>query len=341
MVGAGLLTVADHILTRNNPSEARELLRELLPAGMSSIRASIFGQQFLAAESTHSIGLRGTIEPLVRKHARPAGGLTRPAERRTRLGPNTFPNGSPTISSTGTWVISTVSHRSVASTLRANPAVSDRFRWITWQGGPLPRHSGSDPAERLPLPQPVQPSQQVGAQRADPFEFDAAITAIADELGRSTRPIDYRRRRLALKNWSIDTTLWQEIVELAATKACQPIDYHRHLVSVLIWAQITCGEPAYAPSPIKNQHPAETLRRQRKAPRWALPHNQRPSHRQLICLLDSLADRMASRIDNGHAVSTGPPSKISANGPNSTTSPRPPSRPERKPPRNDSTSYQH
>jgi hypothetical protein len=118
MVGAGLLTVADHILTRNNPSEAWELLRELLPAGMSSIRASIFGQQFLAAESTHSIGLRGTIEPLVRKHARPAGGLTRPAERRTRLGPNTFPNGSPTISSTGTWVISTVSHRSCFNVAR-------------------------------------------------------------------------------------------------------------------------------------------------------------------------------------------------------------------------------
>ncbi|WP_331747870.1 TniQ family protein (plasmid) [Streptomyces sp. NBC_00984] len=91
-----------------------------------------------------------------------------------------------------------------------------------------------------------------------PGRFTTALRALARELDAGPSPVDYRRRRVALNNWSLSPREWQEILRALPRPRFERDprldDYARQGASAFAWAHITQGEPRFAPRPILLSH---------------------------------------------------------------------------------------
>ncbi|MGW4995436.1 TniQ family protein [Streptomyces mirabilis] len=91
-----------------------------------------------------------------------------------------------------------------------------------------------------------------------PDRFTTALRALARELDDAPSPVDYRRRRIALDNWSLSPREWQEILRALPRPRFERNprldDYARQGASAFVWAHITQGEPRFAPRPMVLSH---------------------------------------------------------------------------------------
>ncbi|WP_239115425.1 hypothetical protein [Streptomyces sp. SID8499] len=148
----------------------------------------------------------------------------------------------------------------------------------------------------------------VAVSRVDPLEFHMALEGIADEISSMSSPVDYRRRRGALRGWALDQVAWEDIIkQLTPTPASwhPPAfdDRKRQVASVFVWAQVTQGEHVFAPRPIEA---AQTPDVQRK---WGLTRNTTwchltrpdaaPHYADLRKVLAKYAIQLAQSIDTG------------------------------------------
>jgi len=141
-----------------------------------------------------------------------------------------------------------------------------------------------------------------------------ALDAIADELESAARPIDYATRRDALRTWTIPPADWDNLTAplRARPAAGSPADWgerHRRAASVLAWMQITQGERICAPLVRAHQHAApsrsqlagdlsQAIYRSRRHPR--------ERHGALLHTLKPYTEQLASRIDRGETITSGP-----------------------------------
>ncbi|MFI7643369.1 hypothetical protein, partial [Nonomuraea sp. NPDC049400] len=150
--------------------------------------------------------------------------------------------------------------------------------------------------------------------RQDPDDFDAAVRAIADQLGRSRQLVNYQRRRTALADWCLSPDDWTHILLETNCKFRVDLgDRERQFASIIVWTQVTCGEFAFAPRPIRDQQAAQIQRgawRGRPAPRgWPFhltsPESASPKYLVLRQVLDAYANELAVRVDEGAVVPNG------------------------------------
>ncbi|MCT9113776.1 TniQ family protein [Streptomyces mirabilis] len=142
-------------------------------------------------------------------------------------------------------------------------------------------------------------------------DFTRALRNLACDLDAITAPINYRRRREALHNWALTRDTWQEI-----TSCLPPVPGHiqpnlddrkRQEASAFVWAQVTRGEPLFAPRTIEEEQP-EGLRRawlnQRSSTWGKLARPGRIHHfTALRGLLLQHAEHLIRKIDSDQADS--------------------------------------
>jgi hypothetical protein len=117
---------------------------------------------------------------------------------------------------------------------------------------------------------------------------------------------DYRRRREALRNWSLTPAAWHEIIT-SLPPVPGPVrpsldDRKRQEASAFTWARITGGEPLFAPRPIEAGQPDHIRRAwlQRRGNTWFQLTRPDPlSHyAALRARLNEHADQIAQKIDD-------------------------------------------
>lgn len=127
-------------------------------------------------------------------------------------------------------------------------------------------------------------------------KFHSAIDSLAEELPR-TSPINYRRRREAMFDWTLPTDTWHDLLERTSMpRAKRDIandDRKRMSCSIYVWAQVTKGEQRFAPCP-----PAA-----RSDPgRHYLTRGSSTGYAALKHTLDTHAKHLSAAIDAGHST---------------------------------------
>ncbi|MBT2408833.1 MULTISPECIES: TniQ family protein [unclassified Streptomyces] len=137
-------------------------------------------------------------------------------------------------------------------------------------------------------------------------DFTRALHNLAHDLDAAAAPINYRRRREALHRWALTRDTWQEMTDRlpAVPGHIQPNldDRKRQEASAFVWAQVTHGEPLFAPRPIEAEQP-EGLRRSwldQRSSTWAkLARPGRIHHfTALRGLLLQHAEQLIRKIDS-------------------------------------------
>lgn len=296
-VCAGLLTVADHILSRPNPQDMRQILQHLLPIGVYKSQRENKGKHFADAEDECSHGLLQAVSPLVKSYTRNRTDFVRAPELPTRLQRRHIPQRIPTelydrhlrgFDGQSEYALRCHGAARLFQMCFGGPLrIAVAYLRMTMHGLP----SNEKNARNISL-------ARWARSRANPFEFDQALATIAAEL-ENYGPIDYRHRREALANWSISPADWNTILESAAPGRPQLLaDRHRHYASILVWSTATSGERRYAPSPIRLSQDPQTQHDWRIAPVWTKPYVQSSYAATLIAALDAYADNLAQQIDN-------------------------------------------
>lgn len=139
----------------------------------------------------------------------------------------------------------------------------------------------------------------------DPVEFDRALRTLASEL--RAPPIDYRRRRQALQNWTLSPDTWNALVnDLHHSRYTTCIDLgdrKRQASSVYVWTLVTRGEHTFAPRPLEATQPDGVRQRwaARRSTTWFQLTRPDPMghYAQLRKSLAEYAQRLARDIDEG------------------------------------------
>jgi hypothetical protein len=134
-------------------------------------------------------------------------------------------------------------------------------------------------------------------------ELAAALRNLAEDLDADAHPVDYRHRRQAMREWSMNPRDWQEITDQLPPAPGTPMhvnDRTRQDASVFIWTRVTLGEARFAPRPIEiaQPGPVQKLWRGTRAETGAKLVSP-PSSRWTVLqtLLTGYADRLAAEID--------------------------------------------
>ncbi|MCX5239027.1 TniQ family protein [Streptomyces prunicolor] len=140
--------------------------------------------------------------------------------------------------------------------------------------------------------------------------FTTALHNLAEELDRATDPTNYQRRREVLRDWSLPSETWNEIIT-RLPPVPGPVrpnldDRVRQEASAFVWAYVTCGEPLYAPRHIEAAQPPDTRQswQQRRANTWfqlSRPHalNHYAALRGLLC---QHGDALIEKIESGTSM---------------------------------------
>jgi hypothetical protein len=138
----------------------------------------------------------------------------------------------------------------------------------------------------------------------DPAEFRLAVHALARQLGTTPALINYKHRRDALQDWSINPAAWQGIISrLPPTKGpFQPelSDCKRQFASEAVWARITQGEHRLAPRIIENHLSAgDPTWRRRCDNMWHFYNASpvKPHYAGLREILNAHADHLTAAVD--------------------------------------------
>lgn len=137
--------------------------------------------------------------------------------------------------------------------------------------------------------------------------FTTALHHLAEELDRATDPTNYQRRREVLRDWSLPSETWNEIITrlppVPGPVSPNLDDRVRQEASAFVWAYVTCGEPLYAPRHIEAAQPPDTRQswQQRRANTWfrlSRPHalNHYAALRGLLC---QHGDALIEKIESG------------------------------------------
>ncbi|MET8702052.1 hypothetical protein ABZW10_24740 [Kitasatospora sp. NPDC004723] len=141
--------------------------------------------------------------------------------------------------------------------------------------------------------------------------FNAALHNLAEELDRATDPTNYQRRRELLRDWSLPSGTWHEIIT-RLPPVPGPVRPNlgnrvRQEASAFVWAYVTCGEPLFAPRHIEAAQPPDTRQawRQRRANTWfQLSRSDALNHytalRGLLC---QHGDALIEKIESGTSTS--------------------------------------
>ncbi|KOT58362.1 MULTISPECIES: TniQ family protein [Streptomyces] len=317
--GAGLLGIADSILTSDSPDVIRDQIRPLLPTSTRQTRRTFWGGWVTRYAPSCSSGLQAAYEPLLRRFTKTGG---RPQARRAavtlprRWGPEHIPaflpedwytrHFTPLDDVNPMFVRRTAVLRLVQMVAGGSLGEAAGFLRIadtstTWLGkGRI--YSGAGHVH------------STARNQTDPLAFDAALRALASELDAPTTPlIDYQKRRRALQAWSINEETWTELVSrlppIPGPQKPELGDRKRQIASIYVWTRITKGEHHFAPRPIEAAQPPDiqeawSLRRNTI---WHLMQSSRPRphYTGLKAELDPLAAQLARMIDTGQYTGTG------------------------------------
>jgi hypothetical protein len=258
---AALLTTADRLLTLESPRTLTPHLRHLLGHNQRRLSRQGWARQFVTVRPDCSDGLRRAFAPILQTYARPGRGRgLRTAIRRVPFGPEHIPQFLQ-----DDWYQQHLAHFDGINTAQLRRAAALHL-CQTAMGG-----SVREAASRLGLPDTrkayrrsyfsVSTVHAWARLRSDPHEFEAVVHDIADRIETTPQPIDYHRRRTALRDWCIDPASWTTIVDQLPTHGRgQPSDLgdrHRDCASIIVWSRITGSERIFAPHPIRDQQPAD------------------------------------------------------------------------------------
>lgn len=139
-----------------------------------------------------------------------------------------------------------------------------------------------------------------------PDRFTKALRDMAEDMDLASGLIDYRRRREALRNWSLAPGTWHEIIT-SLPPVPGPVrpnldDRKRQEASAFIWARITGGEPLFAPRLIEAGQPDHVRRAWllRRGSTWFQLGRPDPlnHYAALRARLNQHADELAKKIDD-------------------------------------------
>lgn len=285
---AGLLCIADGILTGDSPDAIRDQLRPVLPDSTRQARRTFWGSWVTRYAPSCSAGLQAAYEPLLRSftktgrrpQARRAAAI-RPRRWCAEHIPAFLPQDwyarhfAPIDGVNPMFVRRTAVLRLVQMVAGGSLGEAAGFLGIadtdtTWLGkGRIYSGAGY-----------VHSAARI---QTDPLAFDDALAALAAELDAPTTPlIDYQHRRRALQTWSISEETWRELVSrlppVPGPQRPELGDRKRQIASIYVWTRITEGEHLFAPRPIEAAQPPDVQEawRLRRNTIWHLMQSSRP-----------------------------------------------------------------
>lgn len=254
---AALLTTADRLLTLEAPRTLTPHLRHLLGHNQRRLSRQGWAQQFVTVRPDCSEGLRHAFAPILQTYARPGRGRgLRTAIRHVPFGPEHVPQFLQ-----DDWYQQHLAHFDGINTAQLRRTAALHL-CQTATGGSI-----REAASHLGLPTTrkayrrsyfsVSTVHAWARLRRDPHEFEAAV----HDIEATPQPIDYHRRRTALRDWCIDSASWTAIVDQLQGhgRGQRPDlgDRQRDCASIIVWSRITGSERIFAPHPIRDQQPAD------------------------------------------------------------------------------------
>lgn len=137
--------------------------------------------------------------------------------------------------------------------------------------------------------------------------FNQALRNLARDLDAVAAPVNYHRRRKTLHRWALTRDTWQEVIARLppVPGPFQPkLDSRkRQEASAFIWANVTQGEPLFAPRPIEAAQPQDVRATwlSQRASTWAklACPNPTPHYAALRTLLLQQAELLIREIESG------------------------------------------
>ncbi|MBN1171081.1 MAG: TniQ family protein [Micromonosporaceae bacterium] len=305
---AALLTTADGLLTLETPRTLTPHLRHLLGHDQRRLGRQSWARQFVTVRPDCSEGLRHAFAPILQTYARPGRGRGLGAAiRRVPFGPEHIPQFLQ-----DDWYQQYLAHFDGINTAQLRRTAALHL-CQTAMGGSVREAAG-----RLGLPDTrtayyrsyssISAVHAWARRRSDPHEFEAAVHDIADQIEAMPQPIDYHRRRTALRDWCIDSASWTTIIDQLPGngRGHQPElgDRQQDCASIIVWSRVTGTERAYAPHPIRDQQPTDVAEQWRQRAHKTFAHIRDDTALQQ--LLTAYAQWLIHAIDTTGATPPGP-----------------------------------
>jgi hypothetical protein len=253
--GAALLAAAAAITTAGDPDTVREIVAPLLEAEPAT---RPWAKQFLLGDGHCSPGLQTALGPEVGAlHVIKRTGVPHYATRRrtpplrpVRFGAQHIPQRPPE-----QWI-----HDYFYDFVDLKQRLLEHFLVIrlahTTLGG-----TAIDAAIQLGIPRlaadnAIRVINRALASSARHTSFDQAVGTLVEHLDAATDPVNYGRRRDALRDWQISPNEWLELIDgLPGQLVKNRLVPHTHwgdgkrrLASTWAWTQVTHGDHIYAPA---------------------------------------------------------------------------------------------
>jgi hypothetical protein len=307
---AALLAIADQLLSCDTPNALSDHLRDLLPYDIRRPARAGWSRDFLESRPDCSEGVRQAVASVLQTYVRDR----LPRSLRAPIRQTSFRPQHIAQFLHDDWYERHFAHLDGINPTHVRRTAAIHLCQIAVGG------SIKDAARLIGVPgtreglERARSSAKVlhrwARSREDPKEFDAALHALADELDAASNPVDYQRRREALRDWCIDPETWHWLTEqLPPTRPngfqLELGDRKRQTASIIVWTRVTQGEHIFAPHPIRDQQPPNIQSAWRLSVYsvWARFKNGQMYHhdRELKQVLDNYADQLAARIDEARS----------------------------------------
>ncbi len=297
-----LLHISHHLLTLD-PADLKDALAMLLERGPRPPNP-LWGNTWRRLSATGSPLLRAQLDPaaVFRHTTRILSGLPTSPSRRGGYRPEHIPQHLPE-----NWYMPLLKgpfkhHAKRHELLRRTAAV----RLVQLPTG----KTTSDAAHYLGLPDTwlrhiLATDHRAGPHIArNPLVFDDVVDTIARLLDNLGHAVDYRHRRIQLKDWTLDRAAWDGINDELGprpTRLRPELDPHRRQsASTIIWTAVTGSERCLAP--LIPEAPTDPVSRQAWQSRTSSMHHQivhspNDYHAALRDILSRRADALAQETD--------------------------------------------
>lgn len=299
MISAGLLIIADRLLNLTCADDVRDQLQTMLSAPPHRNRRATWGPRFDHMRSGCSTSLQEAYQALSKSLGRAAVRNHSTHYRHTKAVPLT-PNWLPAFLPEP-WY-----RRYFGDTKGINPLLLRRvvmIRLVQMASGWPPMAAADFLGINSGIYMPTGRVLSWARSQCDQHWFDRVLIELERDLEADPRKVDYRHRRNALRDWTLNTATWSVISsQLPLTTDHEDLgDLNRQCASIVIWAQITKGEYRYAPRPIENIQTPEVQHAWRCRRRAILKRLQHAKSLHDACLKELLlhhADQLEIHIDS-------------------------------------------